>query len=49
MCVCVCVCVYSILASFNVENLFTNLSFNETIDIVINNIYNNQSLPPLKP
>ena len=33
-----------LLASFDVENLFTN----ETIDIIINNIYNNTSLPPLK-
>ena len=37
-----------ILASLDVENLFTNVPVNETIDIIINNIYNNPSLPPLK-
>ena len=36
-----------ILASLDVENLFTNVPVNETTDI-INNIYNNPSLPPLK-
>ena len=35
-----------ILASLD-ENLFTNVPVNETIDI-INNIYNNSSLPPLQ-
>ena len=34
-----------ILTSLDVENLFTNVSVNETIDNIINNIYNN---PPLK-
>ena len=28
-----------ILASLDVENLFTNIPVNETIDIIINNIY----------
>ena len=37
-----------ILASLDVENLFTNVPVNETIDIIINNIYNSPSLPPLK-
>ena len=37
-----------ILASLDVENLFTNVSNKETIDIIINNIYNNPSLPSLK-
>ena len=37
-----------ILASVDVENLFTNVPINETIDIIINNIYNNTSFPPLK-
>ena len=37
MCVCVCVCV---------ENLFTNLPVNETIDIIINNIHDNPSVRP---
>ena len=37
-----------ILASLDVENLFTNVPVNETINIIINNIYNNPSLPPLK-
>ena len=36
-----------ILASLDVENLFTNLPVNETIDIIINNIYNNPSFPLL--
>ena len=35
------------LASLDVENLFTNVPVNETIDI-INNIYNNPSLLPFK-
>ena len=30
-----------ILASLDVENLFTNVPVNETIDIILNNIYNN--------
>ena len=38
----------SISALIDVENLFTNVSVNETIDIIINNIYNNPSLPLLK-
>ena len=37
-----------LLASLDVENLFTNVLVNETINIIINNIYNNPSLPPLK-
>ena len=37
-----------ILASLDVENVFTNVPVNETIDFIINNIYNNPSLPPLK-
>ena len=37
-----------ILASFDVENLFTKVPVNETIDIIMNNIYFNLSLPPLK-
>ena len=37
-----------ILASLGVENPFFNVPVNETIDIIINNIYNNPSLPPLK-
>ena len=32
----------------DVENLFTNVPVNETADIIINNIYNNPYLPPLK-
>ena len=36
------------IASLDVENLFTNVSVNETIGVIINNIYNNPSLPPLK-
>ena len=28
-----------ILASLDVENLFTNVPVNETIDVIINNIY----------
>ena len=39
---------YYILASLDVENLFTNVPLNETIDIIINDIYNNPSLRPLK-
>ena len=30
---------YGILASLDVENLFTNVPVNETIDIIIDNIY----------
>ena len=37
-----------ILASLDVENLFSNVPVNQTVDIIINNIHNNQSLPPLK-
>ena len=37
-----------ILVSLDVENLFTNVPVNKTIDIIINNIYNNQSLSLLK-
>ena len=37
-----------ILISLDVENLFINVPVNETIDIIIKNIYNNPSLPPLK-
>ena len=37
-----------LLASLDVENLFTNVSVKKTIDVIINNIYNNPSLPPLK-
>ena len=37
-----------ILASLEVENLFTNEPVNERVDIIINNIYNNPYLPPLK-
>ena len=37
-----------ILALFNVENIFINIPVNVTIYIIINNIYNNPSLPPLK-
>ena len=37
-----------ILASLDIENLFTNIPVNETIDIIINNIYNDPSLPFLK-
>ena len=33
-----------ILASLNVENLFNNEPANETIDIIMNGIYNNPSL-----
>ena len=33
--------------SLDIENLFTNVPVNETINIIINNIYN-PSLPPLK-
>ena len=36
-----------ILASLDVEILFTNVPVNETVDI-INNIYNNPSPPPFK-
>ena len=32
----------------DVENLFTYVPVNETIDILINDIYNDPSLPPLK-
>ena len=39
---------YILLDPFDVENLFTNVPVNETIDIIINNIYNNPCLPPLK-
>ena len=28
--------------------MFTNVPVNETMDIIINNIHNNPSLPPLK-
>ena len=34
-----------ILASLDVENPFTNVPVKETIDTIINNIYNNPSLP----
>ena len=37
-----------ILASMDVENLFTNVPVSETIDIIINNIYNNPSPSSLK-
>ena len=37
-----------LLVSLDVENVFTNVPVNETVDIVINSIYNNPSLPPLK-
>ena len=37
-----------ILASLDVENVFANVPVNETIDIIINNIYNNPFLPSLK-
>ena len=37
-----------ISASPDVEHLFTNVPVNETIDIIVNNIYNNPFLPPLK-
>ena len=36
-----------ILASLDVENLFTNVPVNETLDIVINIIYNDLPLPPI--
>ena len=36
-----------ILASLDVENLFTNLPVNEIIDIIIKNISNNPFLLPL--
>ena len=32
----------------DVEYLFNSVPVNETIDVIINNIYNNPSLPPLK-
>ena len=41
-------CNNGILALLDVENLFTDVQVNETIDIIIINIYNNPSLPPLK-
>ena len=37
-----------ILVSLDVENLFSYVPVYETIDIIINNIHNNPSLPPLK-
>ena len=37
-----------IIASLDVENLFTNFPVNETVDIIIDNIYNNPSFPPFK-
>ena len=37
-----------ILASLDVENLFTKKPVNETVDFIIDNIYNNPSLSPLK-
>ena len=37
-----------IFASLDVENFFTNVPVKETIDIIINNIYNEPSFPPLK-
>ena len=39
---------YGILVSLDVENLFTNVPVYETVYIIINNIHNNPSLPPLK-
>ena len=37
-----------ILASLDVENLYTNVPVNETVDITIDNIYYYKSLPPFK-
>ena len=36
------------IASLDVENLFTNVPVKETIEIIIENIYKNPLLPPLK-
>ena len=37
-----------IAASLDVESLFTNVPVKDTINIIVNNIYNNPSLPILK-
>ena len=36
-----------IMASIDVESLFTNVPVGETIDIICDNVYRNQELPPL--
>jgi len=36
----------NILASLDVENLFTNVPVDETIEIIINNVYNHPTLTP---
>ena len=39
---------HKIVSSFDIESLFTNVPIKETINVIINNIYNNPSLPILK-
>ena len=36
-----------VLASLDVESLFTNVPVRETIDIICNCVYRNETLPPL--
>lgn len=36
------------LASLDVESLFTNVPIDETINTILNSVYNHQTLPPLK-
>ena len=36
------------LASLDVENLFTNVPVTETIEIFCNKVYNNPDIPPPK-
>jgi hypothetical protein len=35
-----------ILASLDVESLFTNVPVNDTIDIILSNVYEHSTLPP---
>ena len=37
-----------ILASLDVESLFTNVPIEATIDIILKNVYHHESIPPLK-
>ena len=36
----------NVLCSLDVESLFTNVPVNETIDIIINHVYNHATIPP---
>ena len=39
---------HGLIASLDVESLFTNVPVEETIQIILDNVYNHSTLPPLK-